>query len=137
LSYDGPSQAVESVLRKLDIDPCERLSDLDQDPEYTACRCDELEKYLNLYRSGAVSSDERDGLACFMLEGLNEFASQGIAHPLERLVFETLVEAGDHSDELAYWMDTTDPDDTNWWPITQSLLRFHAARKADAGNSTC
>ena len=122
MSYDGPWEAIESVLVKLNIDPRMRLDELDQDPEYTACRCEELEQYLNLYRSGSLSADERAVIACFMLEGLNEFASSDRVHPLEQAIFETLVKAGDHALELAYWMDTSGTDETHWWPITKRLL---------------
>jgi hypothetical protein len=128
--YAGPHQAVESVLWKLGIDPRQRLHGAAQDAEYTACDATELGAYLELYRAGGLSHDERAVLACFMLESLNDMAAVGVEHSLQQDVLGALLSAGVHQDELAYWSDTSDPDEGHWWPLTSVLLDFQRTRAA-------
>ena len=39
-----------------------------------------------------------------------------------------------HHEELAYWMDTSDPDEESWWPIAKVLIE--AKRHHDALGSS-
>jgi hypothetical protein len=129
LPFNKPSDAIVRVLLKVGANPADRIDEFDQDPEYTACRSEELPLYYQLYAHGALDTSEREVLCCFMLEGLNDFCSEGIAHPLQGAIFDALIDAGDlHAEELAYWSDTSDPDSENWWPITQPLLAHRALR---------
>jgi hypothetical protein len=132
MPYEGSYQAIASVLRRLGIDPSERMDACDQDAEYTACRSDEIPNYFHLYRQSLLEPDERAVLCCFLLDGLNECVQAGAPHPLQRDIFTALFDAGEiHARELAYWMDTSDPDKENWWPITPALLE-HKTRVPNA-----
>jgi hypothetical protein len=129
LRFDGPNRVIASVLAKLGIDPRERLTDDCQDPEYTSCRTEELPSYFQLYARGDITSEERQVLCCFLLEGLNDSIQSGTPHPLQSSIFDALFDAGDeHRAELAYWMETSDPDQANWWPITAALLSHERLR---------
>jgi hypothetical protein len=122
------------VLLKIGVDPSERLWPDDQDPEYTACRHEELPAYFELYAHGDPDLSERAVLCCFLLEGLNGLCAQGIVHPLQSAIFDALLDAGEiHATELDYWTDTSDPDAENWWPITKPLLQHRASRQASMG----
>jgi hypothetical protein len=124
MGYDGPRATIELVLRKLSIDPRERMEAGDQDPEYTACRAEEIVRYFQLYKEANLTSDERAVLCCFLLQCLNDHAQDGAPHPLQEDIIASLFGADSiHSAELDYWMDTSDPDEENWWPITKALLR--------------
>jgi hypothetical protein len=131
LPFDGPVRvAVAEVLNKLGIDPRYRLGEHDQDPEYTSCRSEEIPRYLDLYVHGDLEPDERAVLCCFLLQGLNELIQAGTPHPLQADIFNALFDAEDiHRAELAYWMDTSDPERENWWPITDALLLHRASRR--------
>lgn len=132
--FNEPSDAIVRVLLKIGADPAERLSPRDQDPEYTACRSEELPAYFELYLHGALDASERAVLCCFLLEGLNDFCSGGVPHPLQTAIFCALFDAGQlHANELAYWTDTSDSDPNNWWPITKHLLAYRASRSRSAG----
>jgi len=129
MPYSGPRGAIRAVLVKLGIDPVERVDASDQDPEYTACRSEELDSYFRLYRETA-DLNERAVLCCFLLDGLNELIQDGCPHPREAEILNALIGAGEvHAAELSYWADTSDPDPENWWPITNTLLR-HMGRQA-------
>jgi hypothetical protein len=129
MPFNGPDETIASVLRKLGIDPRERMDAFEQDAEYTACRSEEIPLYFSLYRRGTVDADERAVLCCFLLESLNERIQAGDPHPLQEEIFATLFDAGEiHAAELAYWMDTSDRDEENWWPITRPLLQHKAGR---------
>jgi hypothetical protein len=124
MPYQGPHRAITSVLNRLGIDPSTRMDERDQDPEYTACRSEEIASYFRLYTEAALDSDERAVLCCFLLEGLNERIRFGTPHPLQEEILAALFDAGEiHNAELAYWMDTSDPDEENWWPIATALLQ--------------
>jgi len=129
LPFNKPSEVIVRVLRKLGVNPIERLDAFDQDPEYTACRSEELPLYYELYVHRALEPSEREVLCCFMLEGLNDFCGEGITHPLQASIFDALIDAGTlHSEELDYWTDTSDPDTENWWPLTKELLAHRSSR---------
>jgi hypothetical protein len=129
MPYQGPFEKIASVLRKLGIDPRERVDEFDQDAEYTACRSEEIPLYFRLYGRGSLDVDERAILCCFLLEGLNERIQAGDPHPLQEEIFAELFDAGEiHAAEFAYWMDTTDRDEEDWWPITRPLLEHKARR---------
>ena len=130
MPFDGPVRvAVAKVLIKLGIDPRDRLGEHDQDPEYTSCRSDEIPSYFALYAHGELEPAERAVLCCFLLEGLNELIQAGTPHPLQAAIFNALFDAEElHRVELAYWMDTSDPERENWWPITGALLAYKAGR---------
>ena len=126
-------EAIKAVLRKLGIDPSERMNDLDQDAEFTACRADEIPRYFRLYTQGNLGPVELDVLCCFLLESLNDCLHDGTPHPLQEDIFAALFNAGElHADELAYWMNTPDPDEENWAPITKVLLQHR-----DGGTRPC
>jgi len=129
MPYQGPLEKIASVLRKLGIAPRERVDEFDQDAEYTACRSEEIPLYFRLYGRGSLDVDERAILCCFLLEGLNERIQAGDPHPLQEEIFAELFDAGEiHATELADWMDTTDRDEEDWWPITRPLLEHKARR---------
>jgi hypothetical protein len=131
MSFDEPADAIVRVLRKIGVDPQERILEFDQDPEYTACRAEELPVYFNLYARCDTDVSERAVLCCFLLEGLNEYCAAGAPHSLQSQIFDTLFDADPlHADELAYWMNTSDPDPENWWPITIWLVKCRVARAA-------
>jgi hypothetical protein len=123
MPFNSPPETIAKVLQRLGIDPIERIFVGDQDPEYTACRSEELPMYFQLYSDADLAPKERAVLCCFMLECLNEFIQNGTHHALQNEILETLMASEEHSKELAYWMDTSDPDQENWWPITKTLLR--------------
>jgi hypothetical protein len=127
--YAGPRHAISSVLTRLGIDPRERIAEHDQDPEYTSCRAAEVDDYYNLFQSNDLDGNERQVLCCFLLEGLNELIQIGSSHPLRPVILRALFDTREvHASELAYWMDTSDPDEQNWWPITRPLLDAARAR---------
>lgn len=130
MPFNGPSEAIASVLRRLDVDPVERFNEHDQDPEYTSCRPEEVTRYFDLYSTASLPSSERAVLCCFMLESLNELVQDGRPHVQQDLMVDVLMASSEHAEELAYWMNTSDPDEENWWPITKVLLRRrHAMRR--------
>lgn len=129
MAFNQPPDAIRSVLLKLGLDPSERIFPFDQDPEYTACRAEELPAYFELYARGPTDESERAVLCCFLMAGLNDFCAEGFVHPLQAAIFDTLLGAGEvHASELAYWADTSDPDPENWWPVTAYLLEHRATR---------
>jgi hypothetical protein len=128
MPYEGPRDAIVAVLAKLGIDPRDRIDDSDQDPEYTACRSDEIDRYFALYQEKGIGAHERAVLCCFLLEGLNELVQIERSHPRQEDILTAIFASEVHSGELAYWMDTSDPDPENWWPITTTLLE-HARRE--------
>lgn len=123
-------EMVAHVLRLLGIDPQVRLSPLDQDAQYTACRAEELPLYFDLYRSIGVSADDKRVLCSFLLEGLNEHAMSG-GHILHDEVLHMLMDDEElHREEFQYWMNTDDPDEEHWRPVTKGLLRVWQQRGA-------
>ncbi len=81
--------------------------------------------YWRLYAGGALQPEEKAVLGCFLLEGLNECIQDGHPHLLQHEIFAALFADRElHAAELAYWMDTQDPDPENWWPITSALLDY-------------
>ena len=132
MPFNAPKEAIYSVLRRLRIDPAERITERDQDPEYTACRSEEIPQYFELYSEFDLSRNERAVLCCFMLEGLNELIQNGNPHTLQDRIIDALMATDEHAQELAYWMDTSDQDQDqeNWWPITTALQRRLRARDA-------
>lgn len=133
MPYTGPIEPIETALRKLGIDPRERLSALDQDPEYTACVAAEIPEYFDLYQRDTLTDPERAVLCCFLLEGLNEYCAAGSPHPLQAEILDSLFAAeAEHAEELAYWMNTSDPDPENWWPIAPHLIKHREAQSSRA-----
>lgn len=131
MPFNGPVDPIEAVLRKLGIDPRERLSEFDQDPEYTACMATEVPAYFDLYQRETVTRSERAVLCCFILEGLNEYCAAGSPHSLQTQIFDSLFAAGDeHEAEIAYWMNTSDLAPDNWWPITSHLITHRNERRS-------
>ncbi|MBX3201800.1 MAG: hypothetical protein KF894_26935 [Labilithrix sp.] len=129
MPFDRPVQVIAKVLARLGIDPRERLADGCQDPEYTSCRAEEIPSYFQLYARRDLTSEERDVLCCFLLEGLNELIQLGTPHPLQTAIFDALFDAEEaHRVELAYWMNTSEPDSDNWWPITAALVAHKRVR---------
>jgi len=65
MRFNGSHLVIAAVLTKLGIDPLKRINELDQDAEYTACRSEELPRYLELYSTGDCTSEERASRAAF------------------------------------------------------------------------
>jgi hypothetical protein len=128
-------EMVARVLRQLGIDPHTRFGPLDQDAQYTAGRAEELPLYFDLYRSIGVSDEDKRVLCSFLLEGLNEHATTG-DHILHDVVVHALMDDEElHREELQYWMNTGDPDEEHWWPVTKGLLRVRQQRRARPANT--
>ena len=115
-------EAVKSDLLKLNIDPASR--DLDcQDYEYTTCKLDEIDKYINLYKNTTVY--EKRLLGCYFLECLNEYvSSNGKEHSLQVEAFKLLhADIDIHETEIEYWSNTEGNKDERW-PICEYLLKW-------------
>ena len=122
MPFHGPAHVIAHVLRKIGVDPHERISEFCQDPEYTACRAEEVPLYFELYLATSDPA-ERDLLCCFLLEGLNDFCAAGQPHHFQSRILDALFAAESaHTEELAYWMDTSDRDPDNRWPISAYLI---------------
>ncbi len=132
MPFNKAKAAILTVLPRLGIDPTERVWESDQDPEYTACRAEEIPQYFQLYLEGELSADERAVLCCFLFEGLNDFASNGDAHVLQDEIIDVLVATDEHAEEVAYWMCMSEPDPENWWPIAASVRHRVSAKAAQS-----
>ncbi len=119
-------EAVKSVLMKIGIDPVLRLSGLDQDFEYTSCKVEEIEKYIELYGSLDISDKEKRVLGCFLLQSLNDYIGRyGEAHHKQEAAIKYLFKDIEiHRSEVEYWRDEVDVDQNNWWHITGHLKRY-------------
>jgi hypothetical protein len=123
-------EMVAHVLHRLGIDPHTRFGPLDQDAQYTACRAEELPLYFDLYKNTGVSADDKRVLCSFLLEGLNEHAMSG-GHILHDAVVHVRLDDEELiREEPQYWMNTDDPDEEHWWPLTKGLLRVRQQRGA-------
>lgn len=128
--------AVRRVLLRLNIPPEERFGPLDQDAQYTACRAEELELYIDLYASQDLGDDERDVLCCFILESINELIQLGRPHSRQSEALALLFANQQlHQSELEYWMDISDPNEDHWWPITRPLLQFSRSLPANESSN--
>ncbi len=118
--------AVASILIKIGIDPSSRYDEHDQDYEYTTCKLDELEEYVSLYAKSDTTIFEKRVLGCYFLECLNEHIQMyEKEHHAQKRVFNLLhSDIEIHETELAYWADTSDPNEENWWPITKALVEW-------------
>ncbi len=118
--------AIDSVLIKIGVDPSTRYNKHAQDHEYTTCKIDELEQYINLYEKKDTSIYEKRVLGCYFLECLNEyFQYNDIGHPMKNRAFELLhSDIEIHESELKYWTDVFDPNEENWWPITKEIINW-------------
>lgn len=119
-------EAVRSILTKIGVDPSSRFDALDQDYEYTTCKLEELELYADLYERPDTSVYEKRVLGCYFLECLNEFSQMNnCEHLIQNKVLRLIhSDIEIHATELAYWSDTSDADQENWWPITKSLISW-------------
>lgn len=123
MPYWGPKSAIGAVLQRLGIDPTDRFDEFDQDAEYTACRVEELDAYYLLYRANNLSVDERRVLGCFMLQCLNDGIELGAAQEFQKDIIAALfADAELHGEELAYWMNVSDRDPENWWPLAKAMF---------------
>ena len=66
---------IVSVLKKLQINPADRIHGEDQDLEYTTCRLEELAQYIALYDDTATDDGEKVVLGCYFMECFNEMAA--------------------------------------------------------------
>lgn len=116
-------EAVKSVFKKIGVDPATRYYEYDQDYEYTTCKLEELEQYIDLYKKEDTTVFEKRLLGCYLLECLNDyFKNNGISHPMQAHAFELLHSDNQiHESELEYWTNIADPDEDNWWPITKEI----------------
>lgn len=132
--------AVQAVLRRLGIDPVTRVDAFDQDPEYTACRVEELAVYAEFYDT-SLPAEQRRVLGCFLLECLEEhLGSAGSPHPLQESIFDLLhQDLPLQADELAYWACRDEPDLEAHWRISSHLrdwaLASPGTRTSTGGSS--
>jgi hypothetical protein len=117
-------EAAAKLFEKLGIEPSSRFAEHEQDFEYTSCKLEEIEQYLALYLQPDTSPKEKRVLGCFFFECLNEYV---VIHKKSHSLFSKIMavvydDIGIHKSELAYWMNTEDPNEDNWWPITRYLL---------------
>jgi hypothetical protein len=123
---------IAAVLLTLGKDLRLRLEPYDQDPQYLACDVEELGEYIDLYEKPDTTAPARHVLCCFMLQCLN--STCGEPHPLQSRIFSRLFENRSlHAKELAYWMNTGEPDPENWFPLTTHLLEFE--RRSSSASS--
>ncbi len=118
-------ESIRRVLKRLAIRPEDRIAPHAQDLEYTACRSDELDAYIDLYASSELDDGERGVLCCFILESMNEIIQLGKTHSRQGQALTMLFSNEElHRHELEYWMDASDPNEEDWWPITLTPLEF-------------
>ena len=117
-------ESAKSILTKLGIDPKTRIDDFDQDIEYTSCRLEELELYIELYRSSDTTEKEKRVLGCYFLECLNESISEeGSIHSMFSHCMELLHDDKHiHEPEFDYWTTTEEEDEENSFPIKRYIL---------------
>ena len=125
------NEAIDSVLRKIGVDPTTRYNKKDQDTEYTTCRLDEIDKYVDLYGVPTTTEPEKRVLGHYFLECLNEHTqTTDRQHPTQSRVFEILHrDKHIHKSAMEYWTDTSDPDEENWWPITRYIFEWRSERE--------
>ena len=120
------SDAVKSILTKLGVDLKSR--DLScQDIEYTSCKLEELEDYIDLYTKQSTSVYEKRVLGCYFLECLNEHISiNNQEHPIQNKAFSLLfADINIHEAELDYWSNTSESEnEKDWWFITKPILNW-------------
>ena len=123
------TEAVISVLTKLGINPESRHMDC-QDIEYTSCKLDELEAYIELYEKNDTSIYEKRVLGCYFLQCLHEYIGiYNQEHSLQNKAFGLLFSDIDihiHKTELEYFSDTThSPNEDDWWHVTKPILNWN------------
>ncbi len=119
---------VRSILRKLKIDGASRIDSFDQDIEYTSCRVEELESYIDLYVSQDLPNEEKRILGCYFLECLNDYVSEhNVAHPMQNKAFEVLFkDEALHSEELSYRLENRDNIEEHCWPIRKEIIKWQS-----------
>ena len=119
-------KSVQEILTKLGIDP--KLRDMHcQDIEYTSCKMEELEEYIDLYIQRDTSIYEKRVLGCYFLECLNEYiAINKQEHPRQNEALKLLFsDIPIHKTELDYWSDTSKRENKeDWWYITKPILNW-------------
>jgi len=118
--------AATRIFEKLGVEASTRFDENDQDFEYTSCRVEEIEQYLNLYNQDSTTEQERRVLGCFLFEGLNEYVQN---HAKEHELFEEVMrilyrDEYIHETEIEYWTNIEEKDEESWWPITHYILRW-------------
>ena len=119
-------KAVQAILTKLGIDPKSRDMHC-QDIEYTSCKVEELENYVDLYTQRDTSIYEKRVLGCYFLECLNEYiAINKQEHPRQNEALKLLFsDIFIHKAELNYWSDTSKQENKeDWWYITKPILNW-------------
>ncbi|MCK5855190.1 MAG: hypothetical protein KAG56_08205, partial [Sulfurovaceae bacterium] len=130
LKYSS-TKAIKSILIKLGIDPDTRDL-LGQDEEYTSCKLEELEDYVDLYIKNDTSIFEKRVLGCYFLDCLNEYiVINNQEHSIQNKAFTLLFsDIYIHKEELDYWSDTSDREnEEDWWYITKSILKWKEQKK--------
>lgn len=117
--------AMKSIFAKLGIDYSTRYEAIDQDFEYTSCRLEELDAYVQIYKKKDTTDQEKRLLGCYFLQCLNDFLVENSqSHTIQSQVFQILHDDIEiHRSELDYWSDKSS---SSWWAITKEI---HAWRK--------
>jgi len=117
-------EAVNSILKKLGVNPSSRYDDQDQDYEYTTCRLEELDDYIEIYTLSESTDTEKRLLGCYLLQSLEDYiAKYNKTHEKQDYVLDLLYsDIIIHETELEYWSTPMDiNDESTWWHITKHL----------------
>lgn len=112
-------KAGSSVLTKLGINSDIRVDPREQDLEYTSCSMDELDEYLVLYNTPAISDPEKRVLGCYLMEGqTTTFLSKSANTPCTILIMDIFHrDYRIHHYEIQYRLKKSGDDPETWWPI--------------------
>ncbi len=123
--------ATISILEKIGVNPSTRFDEYDQDYEYTSCRLEELEEYLVLYEKKDTSDQEKRVLGCFLLECNNEYIwlNNSTHFTFDKVMNLLHNDINIHENELAYWSNTEDSNEENWWGIARFILDWRIRYK--------
>ena len=117
--------AAESLFQKMGIEASTRFCKDDQDFEYTSCRVEEIDGYLQLYKNESTTDQEKRVLGCFLFECLNEYVQTNVEVSEAFTEAMSLIHSDNHihETELEYWTSTEEKEE-NRWPITQYILQW-------------
>lgn len=118
--------AAKSVLTKIGVGWESRIDEFDQDFEYSSCRSEELESYIDLYCQQETSIEEKRILGCYMMECLNDHLTKiGTHHEIQGKAFKMLFNDEEvHRQEIQYRLELEDGIEEHGWPIRDELLKW-------------